>query len=199
MSFFLTPAPSSPALRRLLDDDVEQMGFEMNGTQLWAYQPETLATLFELFGATKAAGDLSMRQLGILVTATASTLGDSYCSLAWGMKFSAMADADTAAGVLAGDDSELTEAEAAMASWARAVVRDPNGTTEADVDRLRDVGLDDAQIFAITTFVALRLAFSTVNDALGARPDAGLRALVPEAVQEVVTYGRPIESPTHLA
>ena len=35
---------------------------------------------------------------------------------------------------------------------------------------LRDAGFDDAQIFAITVFVAARLAFSTVNDALGARP-----------------------------
>ena len=66
MSFFLTPAPASPALQRLLDEDVAQMGFEMNGTHLWAYQPETLASLFELLGATKRAGDLSMRELGIL-------------------------------------------------------------------------------------------------------------------------------------
>lgn len=193
MSFFLTPAPHSPGLQRLLDDDVQQMGFEMNGTRLWAYQPETLATLFELLGATRAAGDLSMRQVGILVTATASTLGDSYCSLAWGMKFSEMADVDTSAGVLSGDDSELTEAEAVMADWARSVVRDPNRTTAADVDRLHAAGFDDAQIFAITTFVALRLAFSTVNDALGARPDAGLREIVPSEVQEVVTWGRAVE------
>ena len=193
MSFFLTPAPASPALQRLLDEDVAQMGFEMNGTHLWAYQPETLASLFELLGATKRAGDLSMRELGILVTATASTLGDSYCSLAWGMKFSEMADVDTAAGVLSGDDSELTEAEAIMADWARSVVRDPNGTTQADVDRLREAGFGDAQIFAVTTFVALRLAFSTVNDALGARPDADLREIVPNAVQEVVTWGRAVE------
>ena len=193
MSFFLTPAPASPALQRLLDEDVAQMGFEMNGTHLWAYQPETLASLFELLGATKRAGDLSMRELGILVTATASTLGDSYCSLAWGMKFSEMAGVDTAAGVLSGDDSELTEAEAIMADWARSVVRDPNGTTQADVDRLREAGFGDAQIFAVTTFVALRLAFSTVNDALGARPDADLREIVPNAVQEVVTWGRAVE------
>ena len=193
MSFFLTPAPSSPALQELLDDDLEQLGFEMNGTHLWAYQPETLAGIFKLLGATKAAGDLSMRQLGILVTATASTLGDSYCSLAWGMKFSQMSDAQTAAGVLGGDDSGLNEDEAAMAAWARSVVRDPNATTESDVERLREAGFNDAQIFAMTTFIALRLAFSTINDALGARPDANLREIVPSEVQQAVTWGRAIE------
>jgi hypothetical protein len=42
----------------------------------------------------------------------------------------------------------------------------------------------------MTTFVALRLAFSTVNDALGAAPDAALRRSVPGPVQDAVTFGR---------
>ena len=80
-----------------------------------------------------------------------------------------------------------------MARWARKVASDPSATTAADVQDLRDVGLSDARIFAITAYVALRLAFSTVNDALGARPDAALRSTAPEAVLDAVTYGRPIE------
>ena len=56
---------------------------------------------------------------------------------------------------------------------------------------LREAGLDDGQIFAVTTFVALRLAFSTVNDALGAQPDAPLAAALPPEVREAVTFGRP--------
>jgi len=60
--------------------------------------------------------------------------------------------------------------------WARTVTRDPNGTSAADVQALRDVGLEDGQIMAVTVFVALRIAFSTVNDALGAAPDAELVA-----------------------
>ena len=50
----------------------------------------------------------------------------------------------------------------------------PQRDVAADVEALRDAGFDDAQIFAITFFVALRMAFSTVNDALGARPDREL-------------------------
>ena len=79
-----------------------------------------------------------------------------------------------------------------MAAWARKVARDPNATTPADVQALRDAGLDDEQIFAITTFVALRLAFSTVNDALGAQPDAQLAQSLPPEVRDAVTWGRPI-------
>ena len=73
----------------------------------------------------------------------------------------------------------------------RQVVRDPNAATQADIDELRRAGFTDAAIFAITTFVALRIAFSTVNDALGARPDPELREIVPAEVQEAVTFGRP--------
>ena len=54
-----------------------------------------------------------------------------------------------------------------------------------------DAGYDDRQIFAITMFVALRLAFSTVNDALGAQPDAELAATVPDQVRDAVAFGRP--------
>jgi alkylhydroperoxidase family enzyme len=97
-----------------------------------------------------------------------------------------------AAAVIGGDDTALTPAEQAMAAWARAVARDPNGTTLAQVQALRDAGLEDAQIFAITAFVALRIAFSTVNDALGVRPDAQMQTTVPEPIRQVVTYGRPI-------
>jgi len=45
---------------------------------------------------------LSFRQRGILVTAAASALGDSYCLLAWGGKLGTASDAATAAGVLNG-------------------------------------------------------------------------------------------------
>ncbi|MBB5774982.1 hypothetical protein [Nonomuraea jabiensis] len=40
--------------------------------------------------------------------------------------------------------------------------------------------------------MTLRIAFSTVNDALGARPDAALRSTAPRSVLEAVTFGRPI-------
>jgi alkylhydroperoxidase family enzyme len=77
--------------------------------------------------------------------------------------------------VIRGGDEGLNEEVRALASWARKVAGDPNGTTEEDVDALRAAGFDDERIFAITAFVALRLAFSTVNDALGVGPDMALR------------------------
>jgi alkylhydroperoxidase family enzyme len=94
--------------------------------------------------------------------------------------------------VLRGDDGALGPRYAALAAWARRLVTDPNGTGAGDVQRLRDVGFDDRQVAALALYAALRLAFSTVNDALGARPDRPLRDAAPAAVRAAVDYGRPI-------
>jgi uncharacterized peroxidase-related enzyme len=190
---FLHVPPSSPEAQRSFAEDIADLGYVMNVSRLWAYQPATLTGLFNLLRQANSVDNLSLRRRQILVTACASAFGDSYCSLAWGGKFAQASDATTAAGVLRGHDHNLTDCERAMARWARKVARDPNATTAADVQALRDAGFSDSEIFTITVFVALRLAFSTVNDALGLSPDAGLRSTVPTAVLEAVTVGRPIE------
>lgn len=189
MTFLEEPA-TTPRIQAMYDADVASYGYVMNLNRAWAHQPDAHDALFELVGSVASAGGLSMRERGVLVTACAATMGDSYCSLAWGGKLAAESEPSLAAAVLAGTDEGLTEAERAMAAWTRQVVADPNGTTAADVQRLRDAGLDDARIFAVTAFVALRQAFSTVNDALGAVPDDELREGAPPEVRDVVTWGR---------
>jgi uncharacterized peroxidase-related enzyme len=188
---FLDEPPASPQAQALYDEDLADDGYVWNVSRLWAHQPETVKRLFELMSEAFRPSGLSFRQRGILVTAAASTLGDSYCSLAWGGKLGKASDAATAAGVLTGSDAGLTDQEKAIAAWARKVARDPNATTQADIEALREAGLDDGQIFAVTAFVALRLAFSTINDSLGAQPDAQLAQSLPPEVRDAVTYGRP--------
>lgn len=188
---FLEIPPTSADVQRLYDESIAQQGFLMNLTRLWAHQPALHRGLFDLVGQAVRAAKLTFRQRAILIVATASAFGDGYCSLAWGRKLSGVAGDDVAGQVLRGDDDWLDPAERALAGWARRVARDPNATEARDVQPLRDARYDDAQIFAITVFVALRLAFAIVNDALGARPDAELLATVPASVRDAVTYGRP--------
>ena len=191
---FLGEPAASPDVQALYDEDLADGGYVWNVSRLWAHQPETVTQLFGLMSQAFKPSGLTFRQRGILVAAAASTLGDSYCSLAWGGKLGRASDAALAAGVLNGSDAGLTDQEKAMAAWARRVAADPNATTPADIQQLRDSGLDDDQIFAITVFAALRLAFSTINDALGAQPDAQLAESLPPEVREAVTFGRPVAS-----
>jgi alkylhydroperoxidase family enzyme len=189
---FLEEPAASAEVQALYDEDLADGDFVWNTSRLWAHQPALQGHLFDLMSEAFRPSGLSFRQRGILVTAAASALGDSYCSLAWGGKLAGASDAGLAAGVLTGGDAGLTDQEQALAAWARKVARDPNATTPADVQVLREAGLDDGQIFAVTAFVALRLAFSTINDALGAQPDAGMAQALPPVVRAAVTYGRPV-------
>jgi uncharacterized peroxidase-related enzyme len=188
---FLELPSITPEARALFDEDVAEDGYVMNVTKLWSHNAVLVTNLFDLMRQAVADQDLSFRQRGVLVAACASTLGDSYCSLAWGSKLAGVSDPDFAASVIRGSDDGLADDERALASWARKVARDPNHISAQDVESLRSVGFNDSQIFAITVFTALRLAFSTVNDALGVGPDAALQAAAPVAVVEAIGFGRP--------
>lgn len=163
MAFLDPPAPDDE-VQRFYDDVVAEVGYVMKASRLWAHQPASHGALFALMDVAVAPLDLDRRRRGILVAACAATLGDSYCALAWGARLAAASDDDTAASVIRGLDEGLTDAERAMAGWARALARDPNGTVRADVGVLRDHGFSAAE----------------------------LRTSTPAAVRDAVTSGRRI-------
>jgi SAM-dependent methyltransferase/alkylhydroperoxidase family enzyme len=187
---FLADPSETEESRRLFDDDLEDGGYVTNVARLWAHFPGALQSLSDLLGETTRKGSLTFRQRAVLVTAAAAALGDSYCSMAWGKKLADVSSPEVAGGVIEGGEQGLEDDEKALAGWARLIARDPNAVTAHDVDALRRVGFDDDQIFAITTFVSLRLAFATINDALGAVPDRELSEALPQQVRSAVAFGR---------
>jgi len=187
--FLSAPVPT-PEVEGLYAGDLEGSGYVARLTRVWAHSPAALARYSDLLGLVVAEAGLSYRHRALLVSAAASALSDSYCSLAWGAKLASASDPDTAAEVLTGG-WRLPPEDRVLVAWARKVARDPNSTTPSDVEQLRALGFDDRQILALTIYVGLRVAFSTVNDALGAAPDAELAARVPRAVRDSVTFGRP--------
>src|SRR6476469_11241525 len=118
---FLREPPVSADVRALYDEDLEDDGYIWNVSRLWAHQPGTVKQLFGLMSQAFGPAGLTFRQRGILVTAAASALGDSYCSLAWGGKLGKASDAALAAEVLNGSDAGLTDQEKAMTAWARKI------------------------------------------------------------------------------
>ncbi len=189
---FLPEPPQSPAAKTAYEDDLAADGYVNNLTRVWCWRPDVLMSFQSTRTELLSESTLSSREVAVLVAATAAARGDSYCALAWGARLAGMSDEATAAGVLRGAEADLSQRETALADWSRRVVTDPNATTEADTQRLRDAGLSDREIFEATTLIAFRLAFSTVNDALGARPDAQLAEKAPKLVREAVTFGRPV-------
>jgi uncharacterized peroxidase-related enzyme len=191
-TMFLEEPPASDDREAMYEADRQEDGFVNNHTRLWSWRPDLRSAFLALRSSLMRASDLTDRDWAILVTATASELRDSYCSLAWGARLAQLGDDETAAEVLAARPAPaLSEREAALREWARRVVRDANATTKADVERLRAVGLGDREVFEATAFIAFRLAFSTINDALGALPDKQLADAAPPPVRAAVDYGRP--------
>jgi uncharacterized peroxidase-related enzyme len=189
---FLGEPPASAASDAAFNEDREADGYVNNHTRLWCWRPDLLRAFAELRAGLMTSSELADRDWAVLVTATAAERNDSYCSLAWGTRLAKLSDEATAAQIIAGAPAPtLTEREAALADWARQIVRDPNATTEVDVARLRELGLGDREIFEATAFIAFRLAFSAINDALGAAPDKQLADAAPAPVRVAVDYGRP--------
>jgi alkylhydroperoxidase family enzyme len=71
------------------------------------------------------------------------------------------------------------------------IVADATSVTQADVDRLRGLGLPDSEISGIVLAAAARSFFSKTLDGLGVAPDAKYAGLDP-ALRDALTVGRAI-------
>jgi alkylhydroperoxidase family enzyme len=101
-------------------------------------------------------------------------------------------DADTLRSVVEGDGGgELSDVDVAVMDLADKVATDGTSVTEADIERLRGLGLSDVEIMDVVLAAAARCFFSTTLDALGVQPDAKYSAL-DAGVREALVVGRPI-------
>jgi uncharacterized peroxidase-related enzyme len=180
----LGAATPSAATRAMAEEDRADLGFVTNATRLWMHDPDLLDALFEVVvGAARGAG-LSVADRGVATIVAAHRAGDSYCPLAWGHKLAGATTPELAASVLLGSDDGLDDRGRTIARWARTVASDPGAVRPEDLEPLRRAGFTDTEILDLTLFIGLRLAFSTVNLALGARPEQPYVALLDDVVRE---------------
>ncbi len=192
---FLSEPPASEDVGRAYQASMESQGFTMNLTHAWAWRPDVFEGFAALRGQLTSMSALSKRDQAIIVCSVAAQLGDSYCCLAWGKTLSTEVGVESAVAVIAGQAGvSLTPRDRALAAWARKVVVNPNATTAADLSALKAAGFSDREIFEATVFIAFRLAFSTVNDALGVHPDWQLVEAVHPSLRDAITFGRPADA-----
>jgi len=157
----------------------------------FAHRPEIYRAWQQLNGAIKESMDLRLYELATV--AAARQIRSSYCMLAHG-------------GVLARDfytpgevrelaldhrAAPLEPLDVAVMDLAEKVAADATGVTAEDVQRLRDLGLDDGEIVSVVAAAAARCFFSKSLDALGVQPDARYATVEPE-LREALVVGRPI-------
>jgi alkylhydroperoxidase family enzyme len=152
-------------------------------------RPDVYAAWGELLAAIKANMDLRRYELATL--AAAQRLRSSYCSLAHGKVLIERFDEPVLQ--IATDRSEagLDDVDLAVMDLAERVVDDATAIDEADLQRLRDLGLSDEEIMDVVLTAAVRSFWTKTLDALGVQPDASYSELEPE-LREALVVGRPI-------
>jgi len=162
-----------------------------NFTQAFSLRPDVYAAWRQLNGTIKASMDPRCYELATV--AAARRLRSSYCTLAHGSVLMDKFLEPDAVRALVDDfrTAGLEPAELAVMELADKVAQDATSVTQADVHRLRDLGLTDGEILDVVVAAAARCFFSKTLDALGAQPDAKYSQLEPE-LRNTLTVGRPI-------
>jgi uncharacterized peroxidase-related enzyme len=192
---FIDTVPEERAtglLAELYASDRAAQGQLPNFARAFSLRPEVYAAWKELNAAIKAGLDLRTYELATV--AAARRLRSSYCMLAHGSvvldrylapeELRAVATDHRAAG--------LDPVDVAVMDFAEKVAGDATGVTQEDIDRLRELGLSDADITDVVFAAAGRCFMSKVVDALGALPDHAYAERLEPELREALTVGRPI-------
>jgi alkylhydroperoxidase family enzyme len=160
-----------------------------NYERAFEHRPQVYAAWQQLLASIKANMDL--RRYELATFAAAQRLRSSYCSLAHGLVL--MKDFGEPVLDIARDrrSAGLDEIDLAVMDLAERVAADATKIREADLQRLRDLGLSEEEIMDVVLAAAVRCFWTKTLDGMGVQPDASYREIDPE-LREVLVVGRPI-------
>ncbi|HEY6398626.1 MAG TPA: hypothetical protein VIX82_14355 [Solirubrobacteraceae bacterium] len=178
-------------MAEMYNADRQALGYLPNYTKAFSLRPDVYAAWRQLNGAIKTNMDL--RRYELATVAAARRLRSSYCTLAHGSVLMAQFLEPDAVRALVDDyrTAGLEPPDLAVMDLAERVVEDAGSISQADIDRLRALGLTDAEIVDVVLAAAARCFFSKALDALGVEPDAKYSELEPD-LRDTLTVGRPI-------
>lgn len=173
------------------ETDRQAFGSLPNFTRAFSLRPDVYAAWRQLNAAIKVNMDL--RRYELATVAAARRLRSSYCTLAHGsVLLDKFLEPEAVRAVVSDHHTAgLGSVDVAVMDLADKVAHDATAVTEADVDRLRSLGLTDAEIADVVLAAAARCFFSKALDGLGVEPDAKYAQLDPE-LRDVLTVGRAI-------
>lgn len=167
-------------------------GFLPNYALAFGGRPD-VAAAWNTLNAT-IRGGMERRRFELATIAAARAVRSSYCTAAHS-KFLRDACADEATLHLLAEDpdgSTLEPQDRAVYQFAAKVAGDAASIEQADVDHLRSVGLDDAEIADVVYAAAARCFFTRVLDGLGARLDQQTAGAFDAEMLSSMIVGRPV-------
>jgi uncharacterized peroxidase-related enzyme len=172
---FIQTTPEAEAegkLREIYEGDQKSLGDVPNHARVFSLRPEVLEAWRAFQGSIRK--NLRLRRYELVTLAAAKALNCRYCLLAHGAILNKNGvSVDQLRAILTNfHDAGLERAEVAMMEFAQKIARSANEMTQADVDALRALGLEDVEILDITLTATMRSFASKTFDAPGAGPDA---------------------------
>jgi len=164
-------AEAAGKLREIYDGDRKSLGYVPNHARVFSLRPDVLEAWRAFQGSIRK--NLRLRRYELVTLAAAKALNCRYCLLVHGaILIQSGVGVDQLRAILADfHNAGLEPSEVAMMDFARKIARSADEMTQADVDALRSLGLEDLDILDITLTATMRSFASKTFDALGAGPD----------------------------
>lgn len=194
MAFIKTiqPSESEGEVRAMFERQQKSWGFVPNYAKVFCHRPEVMARWARLLAEIRRPMD--DRRFELATFAAAHELKNTACTLEHGKQLGRIIGPEAVVSLGRGETSpELSEAELAIAAFARKIANDASAITAEDVEGLKAHGLGDAEIFDIAAAAAGRAFFTKLLDALGVRADIAAGKL-DDDFRVPLTVGRPIST-----
>ena len=169
----------------------DSLGYLPNYGRQFSHRPAVFEAWTQLNTAIKSTMD--PRRYELVTVAAAVRRKSSYCSMAHAEKLLRLGSSPDEVTALAQTplSAGLSEEEQAVVDYATKIAGDPSSVDEPDIERLRNTGLSDAEIFDVAAAAAARCFFASLSDALGTLPDPVFRDRMPDLV-DALAVGRPL-------
>jgi alkylhydroperoxidase family enzyme len=134
---------------------------------------------------------MDARRYELVTLAAARSLRSTYCCVAHGRVLHERFAEPVREIALDHRSAGLDEVDVAVMDLAERVVSDASTIGDADLQRLRDLGLSELEIMDVILAASARCFFSKTLDGLGVLADSSFLELDPD-LREVLVVGRPI-------
>lgn len=193
-AMFIAEVPEGAATGPLADYYTEQRaawGFLPNFAGAFSTRPE-VAEAWKALNSTIRDG-MDRRRFELATIAAARALRSSYCTAAHSKFLRDVCGDEQAVRAIAADPTGagLSAQDRAVFEFAGKVAADAASVEQADVDRLRGLGLSDGDVADVVFAAAARSFFTRVLDGLGAQLDAATAQAFPPELREAMIVGRP--------